>query len=213
MTQKQKEKSRQTRQELMEAAYSLFKENGYLDTSVAEITARAGYAKGNFYRHWKSKDELFLDIMAERLRHYRALREPALAKARNIEDVVHVVISFLETMVDDQGWYKVFLEFTVHSFGDPEIKKRLNQSTYRLSTGLFAELFAPFVPDRQGTEKLGALVTALFEGFLIHQALETRVLDKEDLREALMVLSRSFLPGLGKETGKDHKQSTARGKT
>lgn len=204
MAHKQQEKSRQTREELLQSACSLFEKNGFINTSISEITEHAGYAKGNFYRHWKSKSDIFLDIMADRLRHYRELRGPALNRAQGIEDVVHVVISFLETMVDDQKWYKVFLEFTVHSFGDPEIREKLNQSQYRLSTGLFSELFAPFVPDTESTEKLGGLVTALFEGFLIHQALQTSVLDKEDLRRALLILARSYLPQLnGPESGKE----------
>jgi hypothetical protein len=134
--------------------------------------------------------------MADRLEHYRALREPALKDARGIEDVTQVIIFFLETMVDDPNWYKVFLEFTVNAFEDQDLKAKLNTSRYRLNSTLFAQLFEPFITDRARTRKLGALVTALFDGFLIHQALETRVLDKHDLRRAILTLAQSYLPGL-----------------
>jgi hypothetical protein len=44
---------------------------------------------------------------------------------------------------------------------------------------------------------------------LIHQALQTNVLDKEDLRRALLILARSYLPQLndpewGKENSPEH---------
>lgn len=180
----------------MDAALALFRGNGFLNTSIAEITEQAGYAKGNFYRHWKSKNDLFLSIMAERLRYYRAQREPALAQAQNIEDVTQVVLDFLETIIDDATWYKIFLEFTVHAYDDDQVRAKLNDSRYRLSSDLFTQLFAPFIVEHSNARKLGALVTALFEGFLIHNALETKVLDKEDLREALRILTQAYLPEL-----------------
>lgn len=199
---KQQEKSRQTKQELMQAAFSLFEQKGFYSTSISEITGQAGYAKGNFYRHWASKNDLFLDIMAARLKHYRSKRDPELQKAGDIEEVAEIIISFLENMIDDKTWYKVFLEFTVHSFDDDRIKKALNDSRYRLSSSLFARLFSPFVADYASTQKLGAQVTALFEGFLIHQALESNVLSKEDLRKAILTLARSYLPEMDKTGGR-----------
>jgi AcrR family transcriptional regulator len=190
---KQREKSLRTRDELMEQAVAVFCRKGFEQATIAEITREAGYAKGSFYRHWGSKDEAFLDIMEERLWAYRAQRQRGLERAENAEQVLHVVMDFLETIIDDTAWSRVVLEFTTHAFGSDELKRKLNQSSYRLNTSLFADIFAPFVTDRETTRKLGALVTALFEGFLIQQFLETGVLDKKDLREAVLILARSFL--------------------
>jgi AcrR family transcriptional regulator len=193
MARKQKEKSQQTARELMDSAIEIFGRKGFAQATIAEITDNAGYAKGNFYRYWRSKDDVFLDIMERRLREYRSTRREGLEKAKNVQDVMNVIVDFLETIVDDENWSRVFLEFTMHAFGNDELKSKLNESNYRLSSHLFADIFAPFVEDRQGTQKLGALVTALFEGFLIQQALETRVLSKSDLRQAVLLLCASFL--------------------
>ncbi|MGB9663166.1 MAG: TetR/AcrR family transcriptional regulator [Moorellaceae bacterium] len=53
------------REEIMNAAEELFKEKGVEETSVNDITHRAGIAKGTFYWYFKSKDEL-LDALVER---------------------------------------------------------------------------------------------------------------------------------------------------
>ena len=193
MSTKQREKSLQTRHELMEQAVAVFCRKGYRQATIAEITGQAGYAKGNFYRHWRSKDEIFLDIMEERLRTYRANRREKLERAENSEQAVHVIMDFLESIIDDTAWSRVVLEFTTRVFGSDALKQKLNQSSYRLNTSLFADLLAPYVSDRESTRKLGALVTALFEGFLIQQFLETGVLRKEDLRQAVLIMARNLL--------------------
>ena len=193
MSTKQREKSLQTKEELMHQAVAVFCRKGFKQATIAEITSEAGYAKGNFYRYWRSKDEVFLDIMEERLRAYRARRQRGLDRAENAEQAVQVIMDFLDTIVDDTAWSRVVLEFTTHAFASAELRDKLNQSSYRLNTALFADLLAPFVTDRESTRKLGALVTALFEGFLIQQFLETGVLNKSDLREAVLVLARNLL--------------------
>ena len=189
MATKQQEKSLQTRMEIMAAARRLFGEKGFAATTVSEITAAAGYAKGNFYRHWQSKDELLLEIIEQKLNTYRKKREKSIRKAHSLEEVMHGIWDFLETMIDDKNWSRVFLEFTIHASRNEELKQKLNNGMYRLSNEIFSDLVAPFVETGYNPEKIGAMNTALFEGFLIHSILETGTLTKEDAREAAVLLA------------------------
>jgi AcrR family transcriptional regulator len=52
-------------QELLKAARELFSQKGFKDTSVPEITAKAGTATGTFYLYYPSKEKLFMDIFLE----------------------------------------------------------------------------------------------------------------------------------------------------
>lgn len=52
-----------TRQELLDAALSCFSEYGYARTRISDIVFRAGVSQGNFYRHFESKDEIFLEAL------------------------------------------------------------------------------------------------------------------------------------------------------
>lgn len=186
---RQQEKSQQTMVELMDAAMELFARKGYRETSVSEITRRAGYAKGSFYRHWPSKDQLFLQIVERKLAQYRAARDERLAQADDLEGALRIIWDFLQDMVADRNWAKVFLEFTVHAARDPELRQALRRDQHRLSEEMFARLIRPFAPPGLPAEKLGALNTALFEGFMVHNALETGVLDLGDVREAAVTLA------------------------
>jgi AcrR family transcriptional regulator len=197
MGHRQTEKSQRTRDELRETAQQLFNQNGYIATTVADITHSAGYAKGTFYLYWKSKEDLFLSIMAGRLADYRAARKEGLRKAKDIRDVLEVLIDFLESMIDDDNWAKVFLEFTIYASGRIRLRKELNKSIYRLSLDLFAEIIEPYKTTDFPAKKVGALVTALFEGFLIQNLLEIRAIDKEDLRKAILTIALSKVDAIG----------------
>jgi AcrR family transcriptional regulator len=50
------------RAQLYDCARALFAEKGFRDTNVADITGCAKVAVGTFYRHFESKDKLFLEI-------------------------------------------------------------------------------------------------------------------------------------------------------
>jgi AcrR family transcriptional regulator len=189
VTTKQQEKSHQTMLELMASATELFSRKGFLSTSVAEITGKAGYSKGIFYRHWESKDELFLRIIEEKLQQYRGTRDERLRNAASLEEALRIIWDFLEHMVSDRNWAKVFLEFTVHASRDPELRRTVRQRQYRLSETIFADLIRPFVPEGYPAQTMGALNTALFEGYMVHTALETGVLELADVQEAAVRLA------------------------
>ena len=51
-----------TRERLLGAAQKLIEESGYGGASVAAIADRAGVAAGTLYRHFASKEELFVEV-------------------------------------------------------------------------------------------------------------------------------------------------------
>ncbi len=56
----------QTRRAIIDKALELFSANHYENTKISDITGALNMGSGTFYRHFKSKEELFLDCL-ERL--------------------------------------------------------------------------------------------------------------------------------------------------
>jgi AcrR family transcriptional regulator len=56
-----------TRELIVEAADELFYQRGYGHTSFADIAAAVGISRGNFYHHFKSKDEILEAVIAHRV--------------------------------------------------------------------------------------------------------------------------------------------------
>ena len=56
-----------TREHIVEAADQLFYRQGYEHTSFADIAGAVQISRGNFYHHFKSKDEILDAVIAARL--------------------------------------------------------------------------------------------------------------------------------------------------
>ena len=54
-----------TKRKIFETSMKLFAEKGYDATSIEEITAKVGVAKGTLYYHFSSKEEIFNFLIEE----------------------------------------------------------------------------------------------------------------------------------------------------
>lgn len=57
-----KRAARNTRSRIVSAAWELFYENGYDDTTVDDIVERSGTSKGSFYHYFAGKDALLSSL-------------------------------------------------------------------------------------------------------------------------------------------------------
>src|SRR4029077_2973330 len=65
-------KSDSKRQAILDAAFRLFRAQGFDKTSVSEITAEVGGPKATIYSQFPSKQELFVECMTTAAEDYRA---------------------------------------------------------------------------------------------------------------------------------------------
>lgn len=59
------EKKIERKEAICQAAFLLFKQNGYDKVSFNNIAAEAGFTKSNMYRYFSSREEIFLNIFSE----------------------------------------------------------------------------------------------------------------------------------------------------
>src|SRR5437588_2196774 len=88
-----------TRQRLEQAAQELIEEGGYGAASVAAIAERAGVAAGTLYRHFASKQELFVEVFRSVCaREERAMRQAAqdMASAGSVPRLEAVLATFAQ---------------------------------------------------------------------------------------------------------------------
>ncbi len=87
-----------TRDRLLRAAQELIEEGGYGPASVVAIAERAGVAAGTLYRHFSSKEELFVEVFRSVCdREVRAMQAAADAmptEASHVDRLVTVLSTF-----------------------------------------------------------------------------------------------------------------------
>jgi len=83
------------RERVLAAAVELFARQGYDGTSVAEVIAAAGVAKGGFYHHFASKEALLYEVYGDLItRQLRAMDE-IVGRRAPVADTVRALIEDL----------------------------------------------------------------------------------------------------------------------
>ena len=73
-----------TRRALLEAARQVFTEQGYAQTSIADVVERAASSVGSLYHHFGGKSELFLALWHEHQRTHEEAASKAVARLRKV---------------------------------------------------------------------------------------------------------------------------------
>ena len=86
------------RREILEASKELFHQNGFAKTTIGDIAAHIGIAKGLFYYYFRNKDEVMAAIIDDyTLQVSQAIRAIAAEEAdyrEKLERIVFAVIDF-----------------------------------------------------------------------------------------------------------------------
>ena len=81
-----------TKRKIFETSMKLFAEKGYDATSIEEITATVGVAKGTLYYHFSSKEEIFNFLIEEGMKLLQNSIDIKTAKFSNYIDKIKAII-------------------------------------------------------------------------------------------------------------------------
>ncbi|KXI28816.1 TetR/AcrR family transcriptional regulator [Paraglaciecola hydrolytica] len=71
------------KQVLIDTAYRLFNQHGYHATGIDRILADSGVSKATLYKHFKSKEELILEVLQQRHEQLYAMLERAMQENKS----------------------------------------------------------------------------------------------------------------------------------
>jgi TetR/AcrR family transcriptional regulator, transcriptional repressor for nem operon len=94
-----------TRDQIVAAADRLFYQRGYEPTSFSDIADVVRISRGNFYYHFKTKDEILDAVIEARLADTRALLEQWEAEGRTPADRIR---SFIRILIKNRAAIKRF---------------------------------------------------------------------------------------------------------
>jgi AcrR family transcriptional regulator len=128
-------KKQETRQALLQAAWVLFHDKGFDDTTIEEITERADVAKGTFFNYFSSKDALLGEWALWRFsKLHEALDVGGGAPQSPVARIELLLRLLHEQMLDD---WRLFQQAFATRLGKPPLAPH---HTRRRLTGLLTEL-------------------------------------------------------------------------
>ena len=81
-----------TKRKIFETSMKLFAEKGYDATSIEEITATVGVAKGTLYYHFSSKEEIFNFLIEEGIKLLQNSVDIKTSKHNNYIDKIKAIV-------------------------------------------------------------------------------------------------------------------------
>jgi AcrR family transcriptional regulator len=89
-----------TRDEIVQVADRLFYEQGFDSTAFADIAEAVGISRGNFYHHFKTKDDILAAVIALRLARTAAMLD---AWEENADAPRERIRQFIEILITNQA--------------------------------------------------------------------------------------------------------------
>jgi AcrR family transcriptional regulator len=119
------ERQAQTRAALIEAAGRVFVERGFAGSSVEAIAAEAGFTRGAFYSNFSSKEELFAELLQERVYSLYAdmARRSADPATRTTPRETGERLAAIQAAPEGRWIFRLWLELLAHAGRDAEFRK------------------------------------------------------------------------------------------
>jgi AcrR family transcriptional regulator len=167
------ERSRRTRQQLVNAAVKLWTERGFEhgveSTTVEEIARTAGVTKGTFYFHFAHKEDVLLEMSLTTGDAVNEVAKRAAESGASIDDVV--IKSFTEMARRTERLPRAAIARTIREFYKYPTRARELSMTRRLFPDLFAAAQArgelpPDIDPADLADMMNALMITAVEGWV-----------------------------------------------
>jgi AcrR family transcriptional regulator len=123
-----KRRREETRQKLLESAFSVFATHGYERATVDEIVREAGFSKGAFYVHFESKEDLFWAMLEGRVANLQDTIREALDTTQPVADNERRILEAVFALdKNDKHWPALFVEFVAHAARNERVREKLHE--------------------------------------------------------------------------------------
>ncbi len=134
------EQALKTRKDIFDAAVDLFERKGYYKVTIGDICERAGVSTGAFYNHFKSKDQVIIELFLRIDSFYQDVAKDIAAEESawdKLEKLMESAMSYMSSLGEP------FTRILYHTQLGPMNKKAymisLNRPLYNICLSLIQE--------------------------------------------------------------------------
>jgi TetR/AcrR family transcriptional regulator len=186
-----------TKRKIFEAALDCFARKGYDGTTMDDVISTAGVSKGSIYWHFKSKKELFVELVHfwwEGLmeRYVELMRGKGSAMER-ITNMIHMTI---ESCAHDIYLIRAFMEFFNIGLKDPEFMRYL-MWLYEEGFKMTSEVIEQGIADGEfgiaDARFHAEAINMYFDGLMMHLLLDPDYFNEEIIDKSVNFIKRALL--------------------
>ncbi len=124
----------QTQEEIIQAAYRLFIQNGYHGTSMRQIAQETNLAVASIYNHFQSKEQIFLAVLERYHPIFEILPKLAQMDAPDVPEFVRRAAQFIAAHLDQRQDFLNLFFIELVEFRAAHIPQLLEKNTPLLTS-------------------------------------------------------------------------------
>ncbi len=179
-SQDRREKERESRRSaILKAARKLFFDRGFKNVTVDKIAAKAEVSKGSVYLYFKSKEEIYTQILInDSINSFQDLEKKISAKDAPAEELLLTFAdNYIDYFLNENELFRILMTFMLHADDmilTDEQNAQLLQATNDnikfvseiLQKGVDAGEFSPIINIRQAQNAIWGLLNGIISLFL-----------------------------------------------
>jgi AcrR family transcriptional regulator len=186
-----------TRQRLLEAGAIIIAKKGLNGASVEDIAAHAGYTRGAFHSNFRSKADLFIELLKRDHHDIQTHLQQILSAGLSVEDIQRQLQMFYSQVYRGNISYVLWAEARLQALRDARFRVRLSalllekRDMIAYFIGQFSQVIGKPPPAPAGD--LAFATMALIDGMRFYNACMPAVLPDANVQAALVaVFSATF---------------------
>lgn len=210
MTSPREQRKKRTRRAIVDAAVTLFSENGYRETSIEQIAKVAGVGKGTVYSYFPTKKMILRGFCEDELEHiHREIIEQTDPNTPVLDQMMVIYMTEFRHVTSNREFGRLFLREALFPADEDIAMNRDLDDRY------FALIF-PILERAQSKGKLRAeleplhIIAHFYSLYLIIiHAWFTGMIPDEEIEESMRQLFRQAMEGLQPPADPSQPESTS----
>ena len=165
-----KEEAAQTRQQLLNAALSIFSRKSFEAVSLEEVAEAAGVTRGAIYHHFGSKADLFMALIEDASAQGGVVVQQAIAGGGSFTDITRRVLEHTLTLLEENRRFREIMALSLFKSGSSPELEAIGQLRYEQARTQVFQLAGFFQAGiDQGALRSGLDPATAARGFLAYQ--------------------------------------------
>ncbi|MHB8126744.1 MAG: TetR/AcrR family transcriptional regulator [Desulfitobacteriaceae bacterium] len=110
---------------LLNAAFEVFRANGFTNASMKDIAAEAGLGKGTIYEYFQNKEDLFIQVVEVKTSHFFNEINRRISDKITLREILNEIIKFTQETMEEAEFFFKFMMFGEFFEMSSEVKQKL----------------------------------------------------------------------------------------
>ena len=191
------DKKGRTRAQILQAALTCFADKGFHQTSMDDIVAESGLSKGALYWHFKSKQELFVSLIAWYMSAFGEEASHAWTDDMSATDKIRAMMMFFVDSSEQLiPFFKITIDFWAQTSEDAQLRAIFDEMIDNFQQQLATLIEEGVVSGEFQSVDIPQLALALIAALDALALYRTLLGDKIDVQSSVEALLEVVIAGL-----------------